>query len=220
MEDIVKFVQGFKRFQDAYFGDHAELFQNLAKGQNPRTAIVACSDSRVDPALLTGSAPGDIFVIRNVANLVPPCDSGEGFHGVSAALEFAVCNLEVEHVIVFGHGECGGIRSLMRGDSDAQYGGFIANWMRIAEKAKAQVLATLGDKPFELQLHACEKAAILISLDNLMSFPWIRERVAAGRLALHGWYFNLKRGKLLSYSPRSGRFEPLGLEGPHAPLPR
>lgn len=212
MDDIVKFITGFRQFQDTYFGDHRELYANLSKGQRPRTAIVACCDSRVDPALLTGSAPGDIFVIRNVANLVPPHDAGEGFHGVSAALEFAVCFLKVEHIIVFGHGQCGGIRALMQGTSDSRYGSFIANWMRIAEKAKAQVLESLKDKPLDVQLHACEKAAILISLDNLRSFPWIRERVEAGGLALHGWYFNLERGKLLGYSPRTGRFEPLGQE--------
>lgn len=208
MRDIAKFINGFKAFQDNYFCGDEEVFQRLRSGQNPRALLIACSDSRVDPAILTNSAPGDLFVIRNVANLVPPCEDDGGHHGVSAALEFAVRVLLVEHVIVMGHSACGGIRSLMRGEF-GQARDFLPRWVDIMAPARERVLRELPDKSPELQERACEQAAVLVSLDNLLTFPWVRERVETGSLLLHGWYFDLERGELLSYLPQSGQFEPL-----------
>ena len=172
MRDIEKFITGFKQFQRSYFGENRELFDQLKQRQQPRALVVACCDSRVDPAILTGCEPGDLFVVRNVANLVPPCELGGGHHGVSAALEFAVCSLDVEHIIVLGHSQCGGIRALMQDSCGCEEGGeFVANWMHIAEPAREKVLKELPHKPFELQSRACEQAAILLSLENLLSFP-------------------------------------------------
>lgn len=207
MKDIAKFIAGFEQFQDKYFGHDRKLFDRLRHAQRPRTMVIACCDSRVDPAILTGAAPGEMFVVRNVANLVPPYDLGGNFASVPAALEFAVQSLEVEHVIVLGHARCGGIHALMSG---AEPGGeFIGKWVSIAQRARERVLAELPDKPPALQERACEQAAILVSLENLMTYPWIARRVEAGSLHLHGWYFDIGQGELLGYSPLGTAFEPL-----------
>lgn len=172
--------------------------------------LIGCSDSRVDPALLTGCAPGELFVIRNVANLVPPCEQDTRHHGISAALEYAVCHLDVEHVIILGHSGCGGINALMHGINNGRSAQFIGPWVSIAERARDRIRSELAGKEPEKQNRACEQAAILISLENLLTFPWVRERVEAGTLLLHGWYFDISTGQLLSYVPERAAFEPLG----------
>lgn len=207
MRDVNKFISGFKRFQSDWLGPDVSLFDNLRKGQSPGTMVIACSDSRVDPLFLTDSYPGDLFVVRNVANLVPPCEPDDGRHGVSAALEYAVCHLEVENIIVMGHSQCGGIKGLMEGVCACGDHSFIGNWVSIAQNAKEKVLAELPEKPMDMQASACERAAILLSLENLMTFPWVRERVEKGQLALHGWYFDLQAGTLSGYSASSRHFE-------------
>lgn len=208
MKDIARFLTGFKAFQRTYFCEDNKVFSDLKNSQNPNVLVVACSDSRVDPAILTGCAPGDMFVVRNVANLIPPYEKTPGLHGVSAAVEYSVKVLEVEHVIVLGHSCCGGIQALMTPDKD-QLGEFIAPWVSIAEPALAEVARELGDKPDSLRMRACEQASVLVSLDNLLTFPFIWERVMTGRLYLHGWYFDMEKGELLSYLPETGTFEAL-----------
>jgi carbonic anhydrase len=192
-----RLVEGFRRFQEGYFRTHRERLERLAQGQSPHVAMVACCDSRVDPAILFDAGPGDIFVIRNVANLVPRCEPEGLYHGTSAALEFAVTALEVDDIVVLGHARCGGIRALLQQDTSVSQPGFIACWMQIAEAARAEVLARPDLSGIEAQARACEQAAIGLSLTNLMSYPWIRERVARGSLALHGWYYDLQSGELM-----------------------
>lgn len=211
MEDIAKFIAGFREFKANYFAegraDGRLLFDQLKKGQRPKALIIGCSDSRVDPALLFGCDPGELFVVRNVANLVPPCEDSAGFHGVSAALEFGVLTLEVKHIIVLGHAHCGGIGALMSGQCVFASAGFIANWMKIADGAWERVKDEMPAGTPQERARACEQAAILVSLENLMSFPWIRARVEAGLLVLHGWYFDIGSGGLYGYSGEAGRFE-------------
>jgi carbonic anhydrase len=207
MSDIAKFIFGFKRFQKDFFCADSTVFENLREEQKPRALLIGCSDSRVDPALLTGCAPGELFVVRNVANLVPPCEDDGGHHGVSAAVEFAVRSLEVEHIIVLGHCNCGGIKALLREGGGGRSGAFIDAWVDIAAKAREQVLTELAGREPQVQERACEQASILISLENLLSFPWVRERVEAGKLYLHGWYFDFETGELFSYLPETKAFE-------------
>lgn len=209
MQDIAKFIKGFMRFQQNYFCDEDALFAELITGQNPKALVVACSDSRVDPAIITDCAPGDIFVIRNVANLIPAYEPDGRRHGVSAALEFAVRKLQVEHVIVLGHSRCGGIEALMEGGDGDPGGDFILDWMDIAAPAREEVLRELQGKDPDKQCRACEQAAVLVSLRNLLTFPWVAARVEAGSLILHGWYFDMEKGELLGYLPQVGSFEPL-----------
>lgn len=207
MKDLERFIIGFRTFKDDYFGTDNSRFEPLKQGQSPKTMIIGCSDSRVDPAILTNCAPGDIFTVRNVANLVPPYEEDGGRHGVSAALEFAVCHLGVEHIIVLGHSQCGGINALMAGSCGCKGDSFISNWMSIAAPAREKVLAELPGKDSKLQQRAAEQAAILLSLENLHSFPWIDQRVKAGTLSLHGWYFDLNAGELSEYRQGSGKFQ-------------
>lgn len=209
MNDIERFISGFRAFQKDYFGPHSEQFEPLKQGQSPKTMIIGCSDSRVDPALLTNSAPGDIFMVRNVANLVPPCERDGGQHGVSAALEFAVCSLEVEHIIVLGHSQCGGINALMSGNCDAASDSFIARWMSIAGPAREKIIAELSEKDPAYQRRAAEQAAILLSIENLHSFPFVDERITRGTLSLHGWYFDMQEGELSEYRADLGKFKRL-----------
>jgi len=208
MTDISKFISGFKRFQTNYFGRDKELFGELKQGQNPSALVIACSDSRVDPAILTDCQPGDLFVVRNVANLVPPYEKGAGLHGVSTALEFSVRSLGVEHIIVLGHRQCGGIKALME-DRPEVKGEFIGNWMNIAARAKERVLNEMPDASSDEKVCACETASILVSLENLLTFPWVKERVQQGSLMLHGWYFDIEKGSMVAYNPFTSEFEPL-----------
>lgn len=210
MQDIEKFIRGFSRFQDQYLKEPTAL-DSLRQGQHPRTLVIGCCDARVDPALLTGCDPGDIFVVRNIANLVPPCTPSAP-PGVSSAIEFAVCSLEVARIIVLGHARCGGIRALMSGagaDGEARETGFVARWMALAEPVRLEVLRELHHKHGDEQCRAAELASILHSLDNLLTYPWVRRRVEAGTLAMHGWYFDLAAGTLLAYSARKQEFLPI-----------
>ena len=172
--------------------------------------VIACCDARVDPAIVLDCDPGDLFVVRNVANLVPPHETTGHYHGTSAALEFAVTCLKVEHVIVLGHAQCGGIRALL-GDIRFEDGAgqFIQPWMTIAREASEQVRAQMPSASREAQACACEQAAVKVSLRNLLSFPFVQRRVGTGALTLHGWYFAMDSGELLHHDPESGAFRPL-----------
>jgi carbonic anhydrase len=209
VEEIEKFIGGFRRFQHKYFGEHRDLFAELQSGQNPKTLLIGCSDSRVDPALLTDCNPGDLFVVRNVANLVPPYETGGAFHGVSSAIEYAVVHLEVSKIIVLGHSGCGGIKALMDESTPKTEANFIGRWVRIADAAREQVKRELAHKSHDRQIRACEMAAIIVSLDNLMSFPFIAERVQNGSLSLIGWYFDILRGALYDFDQDKNAFQAL-----------
>ena len=205
-----RLIEGFRRFREQHFTENDALYRQLVtEGQAPKIMVVACCDARVDPAIVLDCAPGDLFVIRNVANLVPPAESrNSGRHGTSAALEFGVRNLEVEHIIVLGHAHCGGIRSLFgehRGESDS----YINSWMRMAEGVHADVLRDFPAAASQQQMMVCEQRAILVSLNNLMTFPWVRQRVECGALTLHGWYFDIEHGQMMQYNPASRAFEAL-----------
>lgn len=186
------------------------MYCDLRQGQRPSTLLIGCSDARVDPALLLGCDPGDIFTVRNVANLVPPCDLGMNHQGVSSAIQFAVDQLHVARIIVLGHAQCGGIRALLgQRFSNAGETDFIGRWLGIAESARAKIRQFMPHASEAEQCRACELAAILVSLDNLKTFPWVKARLAAGDLSLHGWYFDLDAGALLGYSARADAFLPL-----------
>jgi len=207
LADIAAFLAGFKRFQERYFGGGESVFTRLRQGQNPRALVISCCDSRADPGMLLGAGPGDIFVVRNVANLVPPYRNGAEMPGIRADIEFAVKGLNVERIIILGHSGCGGIAALMEGDglTPGKYE-FIGAWVSIAAAARERVLRELASEPPAVQAKACEKAAIALSLENLLTFPWIRERVQAGSLTLHGWYFDIDSGELLQHSAETGEF--------------
>ncbi len=206
MGNVEQFVNGFRRFQRQLYGDNERLAAKLKKGQNPKALVISCSDSRVDPALLTDCAPGDIFTVRNVANLVPPYQPDSSYHGVSAALEYAVCTLKVEDIIILGHSACGGIEGLLGAADGSIIGEFVGNWVDIAAAARERALEKVAAGSDESLSCICEQESILTSLANLQTFPWLKARVDNGSLQLHGWYFHIESGRLLAYRPEEDRF--------------
>ena len=207
MKEIQNLLDGYKRFYARYFKSENPIYSRLAKeGQSPKTLMICCSDSRVDPTILVDADPGDIFVIRNVANLVPAYQpEWNSYHGTSAAIEFAVNYLKVRDIVVIGHSNCGGIKALI--DEEVKTNNdfsFISGWVNIAKEAKNRALAIY--KP-EDRYCACEKEAIKTSMANLMTFPFIEEKVKNGEIEIHGWYFNLETGSLFNLDAETGSFK-------------
>lgn len=216
-KDVLKLLAGFRRFRERYFLQPNSLYTRLSTGQSPKTLIIGCSDSRVDPALITSADPGELFVVRNVANLVPPFETSVGFHGVSSAIEFAVVNLKVENVIVLGHRQCGGIRALMLDNAKPREKGFVQQWMQIAADAKVRVLKRAETEPMdEEQLCRCgEMEAIKTSIANLKTFPFVREAVADRGMNLLGIYFDLENGDICEWNETDDKFETIDLKRWH-----
>ena len=212
--EINRLIHGFEEFRSKYFNNpnNIDVYKGLVKyGQEPKTMVVACSDSRVDPSIILNSKPGQLFVVRNVANLVPPFDNDPKHHGTSAALEFAVHDLKVQNIIVLGHSHCGGIRTLLKDKktSDARQTDFITSWMSIAKKAKEKALTEGHHQTIEQKAKACEEHSLSISFNNLLTFPWIEEKVKSGLLHLHAWRFDLNKGILQRFNPELKQFENL-----------
>lgn len=196
---IDRLIEGFKSFRKTYYDGQPDFFRSLVEdGQKPDVMVIACSDSRVNPSIIARAQPGELFIVRNVANLVPPYEPDSNYHGTSAAIEFAVRDLNVGHIIVLGHSQCGGILSLCEGHKGGKSREFIDGWMSIVEQARNDKLEG------EAQHRHVEREAVKISLDNLLTFPWVHRRVEDGRLKLHGWLFNLKAGELLSHDVANG----------------
>lgn len=213
MNELEKLKSGFKTFRKQYFEDDPELYKHLtAEGQSPFALVIACCDSRVHPAQIMHTDPGDIFVVRNVANLVPAYVDDGKTHGTSAAIEFAVKHLKVPHIIVVGHSKCGGIRALMEGKHEGKMHKFIDPWMDIMAPAREEVARSYPDVSLDEKCAHCEQAAIGVSLDNLLSFPFVKRAVDSGEIHLHGWYFDFEQGELFIRN-HEGKFEPLSQNG-------
>lgn len=210
MKRFADLIDGYRRFRDTAWTRERERWAELAQGQNPKVMVIACSDSRVDPAQIFDASPGEIFVVRNVSNLAPPFDQGGGLHGVSAALEFAVTQLEVEEILVLGHGYCGGCAAgLTRQFQGAEHGAghFIGAWVALLDAARDKVREQHSGLDRDAFL-AMELEAVKLSLANLRTFPWIAEREKSGRLALHGSHFSIDDGRLYLLDDDSGEFTP------------
>lgn len=207
-EAMARLTRGFATFRETYFERDRALYEDLSKrGQAPKVLIVGCSDSRVDPAIITQTQPGDLFVVRNVAAIVPPHQPDHAYHGTSAAIEFGVCGLNVDHLVVLGHALCGGLKAMA--EHSADHFEFVADWVKIAKPALEAIenLPTSVAEPDRRR--TLEQSAVLVSIANLMTFPWIRERVTAGTLEIHGWYFDLTTGELTGYDFGSSEFRPV-----------
>jgi len=195
-------LQGYRRFRNEQWPERRGVFERLADaGQAPRAMVIACSDSRVDPTMIFSAEPGKLFVLRNVANLVPPYAPDSALHATSAALEFAIRVLEVQDLIVMGHAMCGGIRVLLHGAPD-NAADFLLPWMRIAEPAKRRALLRPGA---DVQSQ-CEQESVKLSLENLLTFPWIAQRVREQRVRISGMIFDIRSGVLTLLQP-DGNFE-------------
>ncbi len=209
MIDFAALVDGYHRFKSSDWKKQRSRWAELADGQSPKVMVIACSDSRVDPATIFDTSPGEMFVVRNVANLVPPFETGGGRHGVSAALEFAVTQLEVPEIVVMGHGGCGGCRAALdQSFKNARLGegGFISNWIDLLDEAREEVVHVHGHG--DGAYRAMEFAAVKVSLSNLRSFSCVRERERDGRIKLHGAYFAIDDGNLYVLDEAEGSFAP------------
>ncbi|MBT3627321.1 MAG: carbonic anhydrase [Rhodospirillaceae bacterium] len=208
MSSIETLLNGFRKFRELYYEKSPGLYRDLIHhGQNPRFAVVACSDSRVDPAIVLQTEPGDIFAVRNVAALVPPFEQDGLYHGTSAALEFAVRGLHVEHIIIIGHAHCGGVDSMIQQQEGGEdLGMFIGAWTSLLREARERALADSPGLEGNALLAASERHAVRLSLENLTTFPFVREAVAAGKLSLQGWYLNIFDGALEIWDPESATF--------------
>ena len=212
MTHLNQLIDGYHRFRASDWARERRRWSELAEGQNPQVMILSCADSRVDPAQIFDARPGEMFVARNIAALAPPYETSRGFHGVSAALEFAVTELEVAEILVLGHGFCGGCAAALTGQFDhtepGEGGHFIADWVRMLEAARDQVRARHAqlDRAAFLDM---EREAVRVSLANLRTFPWIAEREAAGRLKLHGAHFSIAEGRLYILDEAEREFRPV-----------
>jgi len=212
-DDAQDLIAGYRRFRANRFREARDLFQRLRDGQQPATMILACADSRADPAMIFDAVPGELFTVRNVAALAPPYDAGGGVHGVSAALEFAVTALRVKQIVVMGHGGCGGIAASLAAAADRPFGQFIAPWVEIAAPARDAVLADESIQRKDWQ-EAVEHGAVGQSLLNLMGFPFVRAAYERGELALHGAWFSIGKGELHWRDPNTGVFSIIAAEDP------
>lgn len=208
MRKFKDFIEGYYRFRGNEWIEEREKWTELAGGQTPKTMVIACSDSRVDPATIFGTRPGEVFVVRNVANLVPPFDPSGGLHGVSAAIEFAVTSLKVEEILVLGHGSCGGVKASLSGalkDAEPGKGGFVAEWIKLLDDARERVVAQYGDGP-EGQT-ALEQEGVKTSIENLKTFPFVQEGLKDGTLDLLGAVFAIADGRLKVLDNETGEFQ-------------
>ena len=198
----------YRRFKHRIFVPNADQYEELATyGQNPEIMIISCCDSRVDPEIIFSAMPGELFVARNVANLVPPYETGGKFHGVSAGIEFAVMNLRVKHLVILGHSGCGGVKAaLHRSAAIETEAHFISRWMSMLDEARLSVLASHQMKPVAEQLEALEREGIKTSIRNLRTFPFIKDLEDRGKLSLHGAHFDIKSGTLSALNHQNGQF--------------
>ena len=210
MPYMQQLIEGYRRFREQRWAHERERWAELAEGQSPKVMILACADSRSDPAEIFDARPGEMFVARNIAALAPPYETSSGFHGVSAALEFAVTQLQVEEILVMGHGMCGGCAAALTGKFDdvpPGEGHFIGDWVRMLSEARDQVRARHRELDRSAFLEM-EQEAVKVSLANLRTFPWIAEREKAGELKLHGGHFSIAEGRLYLLDEAEASFRP------------
>jgi len=182
-------LRGYKSFRKKYAHGNRSIMRSLSmNGQQPQAMVVACCDSRVDPALILQCDPGDLFVVRNIANIIPPYEKDDAHHGTSAALEFGICSLKVKHLIVLGHSQCGGIQALLNSEILEQ-NDFVTNWVNMVK----------CEDHTHLEVDDYVKHALNKSYQNCLTFPWIKDKVESGELSIHLWFFDIKRGEIFTY---------------------
>lgn len=198
MDQFTKILHGYQTFRKKYALGDQSVMQSLSHhGQSPEIMVVACCDARVDPALILQCDPGDLFVARNVANIVPPHEIDDHHHGTSAALEFGIRILNIKHLILLGHSQCGGIQARLH-SKDTEPNEYIDNWVSL-----------IKTEPPEQSVDDYAQSALRQSHENCLSFPWIQEAIRQDKLMIHLWFFDIKLGQIMTYSEASHQFEPL-----------
>lgn len=209
--ELDRLIAGYRRFRETGWSPNRERWATLRDGQEPEVMVIACSDSRVDPAQIFDVDPGEIFVVRNVAAMVPPFETTPGHHGVSAALEFAVQVLKVKEIVVMGHGMCGGCKAALTRElhgCEPGEGGFVADWIALLDDARGPVIAQHGTEGRAAE-RAMEQAGVRVSLQNLRTFPCIRRKERDGELKLRGAFFAISDGVLHVLDEETGDFGPV-----------
>ncbi len=201
--------EGYRAFRSGRLTEEADRYRLLAEGQAPRVMVIACADSRVDPATIFAAGPGELFVVRNVAAIVPPHEENGGYHGTSAAIEFAITALKVETVLVMGHGQCGGIAAALSAADARPVGRFIAPWVSLLDDCRDELVSTQPDLGSEDRQRAMEHVAVKQSLRNLLTFPFVANAVQAGTLKLEGAWFSIGEAQLHWLNQETGAFEPV-----------
>lgn len=209
MEIPENLLNGYRRFREEQYASHAERYRLLVGGQNPKTMVIGCADSRVDPAAIFSAGPGELFVLRNVAAVVPPCEELGQYHGTSAAIEFAVSVLGVENIVVLGHGLCGGVEAAFAAAEKQPVGRFIGPWVELLSPICAEVKQRMAPDGPEAQQREAEQMVVRQSLGALMSFSFVADAVGDGRLKLHGAWFTIAEGELLWHDAATDAFRPI-----------
>jgi carbonic anhydrase len=203
-------LEGYSAFRAGRLRIEQDRYRELAEaGQSPEVMVVGCCDSRVSPEVIFHARPGELFVVRNVANLIPPYAPDGGAHGVSAALEFGVAALKIRHIVVLGHAYCGGVKAFAEDAEPLSPGDFIGKWMSLMAPALEKV-GPRGERPHAEYLERLEQANVANSLDNLMTFPRLRKLIERGQVTIHGAYFGVATGQLSVRDPETGAFRPVG----------
>lgn len=198
-----KLLQGIHHFQNKVFGTHRELFEHLADKQRPMALFITCSDSRINPNLVTQTSPGELFLLRNVGNIVPPYGAAHG--GEAAAIEYAIAVLEVRDIIICGHSNCGAMKGLLNRDSLRELPA-VSGWLAHAESTRRIIAENYRDRDPETLLPLTAEENVLVQLENLRTHPAVAVRTARGELNLHGWYYKIETGEVFSYQPEFGQF--------------
>ena len=210
MNRLEEFRNGYEKFKKVKFKKNKKRFKKLIKeGQSPKVLFITCSDSRVVPDLITSSGPGDLFIVRNIGNFVPPFNPDGEYHCTGAAVEYAVSHLNVTDIIVCGHSDCGAVKELfLEHEPDAKNANII-KWLSLGEKAKDKTLEAVGDKPFKKQRRFAEKLSAVLQIENLLTYPDVKERVEAGELHLHAWHYNIKTGAIKYFDDETNEYKSL-----------
>ena len=206
-----KLIQGLHQFQANVFSSQRELFERLAQGQTPDALFITCSDSRINPNLITQTEPGDLFILRNAGNIIPPAGAANG--GEGATIEYAVAVLGVKDIILCGHSHCGAMAGLLDPDGLAELP-MVRSWLSHAEATRRIVKENYGHLSGPALLTATVEENVLVQLENLRTHPAVAAALSGGRLSLHGWVYKIETGEVFAYDPRDGQFQPLAAEVP------
>lgn len=205
-----RLYKGIYRFQRSYFKKEEEFFRRLSRDQNPEVLFITCADARVDPNLVTQSKPGDLFIVRNVGNIIPPYDAIKDKNSVAAAIEFAVLELRVADIIICGHSNCGAIQTLFQEESELKNMPHLRDWIRIALPVKEIMDKHYAQVSPDFRNRIAEKENILAQLRNIQTYPFVARALEEGKLYLHGWYYDIGTGNIFSYNPATDTFEMIG----------
>ncbi|MDP1758457.1 MAG: carbonic anhydrase [Thermodesulfovibrionales bacterium] len=206
-----KLYKGIHKFQESYFKKEEEFFKRLSKEQEPEVLFITCADSRVDPNLVTQSKPGELFIVRNVGNIIPPYDAIKDKNSVAAAIEFAVLSLKVKDIIVCGHSNCGAMEALYKDERELTNMPHLKDWLKLADPVRDIVLKNYPETSAEIRQRITEEENVLCQLHNIQTYPFVQEALNAGALHLHGWYYNIETGKIYAYDTDADMFKEVRL---------